>query len=151
MTASDAGPDIIRSHLFLDVSCNDSSHSVGTTAVITCIVLDTTFQSLNITFLPAHAPRNEKLIGEILPDGTVKSWDSSSVIITTNFATPPRTLSMTIQRVECSVEGQFEILSVGTNSSFAPSLERFEFDVLGEKYILKKFNRDVDYIEILSF
>lgn len=108
---------------------------MGTTAVITCIVLDTTFQSLNITFLPAHAPRNEKLIGEILADGTVKSQDSASVVLMTNFATSPRTLSMTIQRVECSLEGQFKIMSVGTNSSFAPSLERFEFDVLGEKYI----------------
>ena len=119
----------------LDVSCNDSSYSVGTTAVITCIVLDTTFQSLNITFLPAHAPRNEKLIGEILADGTVKSQDSASVVLATNFATPPGTFSMTIQRVECSLKGQFEIMSLGTNSSFAPSLERFEFDVLGEKYI----------------
>ena len=127
---------ILKVYVFiLDVSCNDSSYSVGTTAVITCIVLDTTFQSLNITFLPAHAPRNEKLIGEILPDGTVKSQDSSSVVLATNFTSFPMTLSMTIQTVECSLEGQFEIMSVGTNSSFAPSLERFEFDVLGEKYI----------------
>ncbi|XP_065925082.1 uncharacterized protein [Magallana gigas] len=112
------------------VSCNDSAHFLGTTAVIRCNILDTSFNSLNITFLPEQS-QNEEYVGEIFPDGQIQSLPQSPVVLSTNFDLSPKILMFTFQLLECSSRGRYRIIAGGTNSSVAPSVETFELNVLG--------------------
>nr|XP_034330434.1 uncharacterized protein LOC105324798 isoform X7 [Crassostrea gigas] len=112
------------------VSCNDSAHFLGTTALIRCVILDTSFNSLNITFLPEQS-QNEEYVGEIFPDGQTQSLPQSPVVLSTNFDLSPKILMFTFQLLECSSRGRYRIIAGGTNSSVAPSVETFELNVLG--------------------
>jgi hypothetical protein len=114
------------------VSCNDSTHSEGTRAMVTCTVLDNTFTSLNITFLPASSQGSEEQIADILPDGTVQSISRSDLSISTDFASTPRTLSITFHSVNCSSKGRYSITGRGSNSSLALSVETFTLNVIGK-------------------
>ncbi|XP_056005960.1 uncharacterized protein LOC130050304 [Ostrea edulis] len=112
------------------VSCNDSTHSEGTSAIVKCVVLDNTFVSLNITFLPESSQGSEEKIAGILPDGTVQSQSRPDMDISTNFASSPMILSMTFHSVNCSGKGRYSITGMGTDSSFALSVETFRLNVI---------------------
>ncbi|XP_056005953.1 mucin-22-like isoform X3 [Ostrea edulis] len=112
------------------VSCNDSTHSEGTSAIVKCVVLDNTFVSLNITFLPESSQGSEEKIAEILPDGTVQSQSRSDMDISTNFASTPMILSMTFHSVNCSGKGRYSITGMGTDSLVALSVETFRLNVI---------------------
>lgn len=112
------------------MSCNDSAHFLGTTAAIKCVILDTSFDSLNITFLPEQS-QNEEYVGELFPDGQVQSLPQSPVVLSANFDSSPKILMFTFQLLECSSRGRYRIIAVDTNSSVAPSVETFELNVLG--------------------
>lgn len=115
---------------FTDLSCNDSAHFLGTTAVVRCIILDTFFTSLNITFLSEHS-QNEEYVGEIFPDGQTQSIPQSPIILSTNFDLSPKILMFTFQQLKCSSKGRYRIIAGGTNSSVAASVETFDLNVLG--------------------
>lgn len=115
---------------FTDVSCNDSDHFLGTTAVIKCVILDTSFNSLNVTFLPEQS-QNEEYVGEIFPDGQTQSPPQSPVVLSTNFNLSPKIAMFTFQLLECRSRGRYRIIAGGTNTSVAPSVETFELNVLG--------------------
>lgn len=112
------------------MSCNDSARFLGTTAMIECVILDTSFNSLNITFLPEQS-QNEEYIGEIFPDGQTQSPPQSPIILSTIFDLFSKTLMLTFQLLECRSRGRYKIIGEGTNSSFAPSVETFELSVIG--------------------
>ncbi|XP_052702942.1 serine-rich adhesin for platelets-like isoform X3 [Crassostrea angulata] len=112
------------------VSCNDSAHFLGTTAVIRCVILDISFNSLNITFLPEQS-QTEENVGEIFPDGQTQSLPQSPVVLSTNLNLSPKILMFTFQLLECSSRGLYRIMAGDTNSSVAPSVETFELNVLG--------------------
>ncbi|XP_065924174.1 uncharacterized protein [Magallana gigas] len=112
------------------VSCNDSDHFLGTTAVIKCVILDTSFNSLNVTFLPEQS-QNEEYVGEIFPDGQTQSPPQSPVVLSTNFNLSPKIAMFTFQLLECRSRGRYRIIAGGTNTSVAPSVETFELNVLG--------------------
>ncbi|XP_056006656.1 serine-rich adhesin for platelets-like [Ostrea edulis] len=112
------------------VSCNDSTHSEGTSAIVKCVVLDNTFVSLNITFLPESSQGSEEKIAGILPDGTVQSQSRTDMGISTNFASSPMILSMTFHSVNCSGKGRYSITGMGTDSLVALSVETFRLNVI---------------------